>query len=321
MYEKLDNLECKYRVSEFPLNVAIEIGNYCNLNCIMCGNDKMTRKKGFIDIKTFKKIIDEIAIKNPSTRIWLDFYGEPLLAGYKLFYMINYAKKKGLTNINMNTNGTLLNEEKAEMLLESGIDFISIDMDGYSKEVFEKIRIGANRDDVYKNTEFILRKKEEMGLKSPIIEVKVIEMKENEDEVDKIINYWREKRARISVRRLITWGGSFESFVNENKMPERIACGHAVGICAITWDGNIVTCGPDADAKGIYGNVKEQSISEIWEKRNKELVEKHINHEFDKLPQICRECTDWMIIGEKHYDENGIELTKNYDASSDMYEK
>ncbi|WFR56787.1 radical SAM protein [Anaerocolumna sp. AGMB13025] len=321
MYENLDNLESKFKIAEFPLNVAIEVGNYCNLNCIMCANDKITRKKGFIDIKTYKKIIDEIAINNVNTRLWLDFYGEPLLAGYKLFYMIDYAKKKGLTNINMNTNGTLLNEEKAEMLLESGIDFISIDVDGYSKEVFEKIRIGANRDEVYKNIEYILLKKEEMGIKTPIIEVKVLEMKENEDEIEEILNYWHEKKARITLRRLISWGGACLDLRNEGKLPERIACGYAVGICAITWDGNIVTCGLDAHGKEIFGNVKEQSINEIWEKRNKELVEKHINHEFDKLPQICRECTDWMIIGEKHYDENGIELTKNYDASSDMYEK
>lgn len=38
----------------------------------------------------------------------------------------------------MNTNATLLNEEMAEMLLDSEIDFISIDCYGYSKGVFEK---------------------------------------------------------------------------------------------------------------------------------------------------------------------------------------
>ena len=40
MYEALEGLEKKYKITEFPLNVAIEITNHCNLNCIMCGNDK-----------------------------------------------------------------------------------------------------------------------------------------------------------------------------------------------------------------------------------------------------------------------------------------
>ena len=42
-------------------------------------------------------------------------------------------------------------DEMAEMLLDSGVDFISVDVDGFSKEVYEKIRKGADRDVVYNN--------------------------------------------------------------------------------------------------------------------------------------------------------------------------
>ena len=44
----------------------------------------------------------------------------------------------------------------ADMQLDSGIDFISIDCDGFSKEVFEKIRVNANRDIVYNNIENLI---------------------------------------------------------------------------------------------------------------------------------------------------------------------
>ena len=82
----------------------------------------------------------------------------------------------------------------ADMLLDSGIDFISIDCDGFSKEVFEKIRVNANRDIVYNNIEnLILKKKkyEEQGKRTPIIEIKINEMKENAQEVDLVMNYWK----------------------------------------------------------------------------------------------------------------------------------
>lgn len=95
----------KFEMKEFPLNVIVEVGNHCNLNCTTCINDKLTRKKGFMDIFLYKKIIDEIADNNVYCRVWLDFYGELLLVKYKLYYMIDYAKKKGLKNININTNG------------------------------------------------------------------------------------------------------------------------------------------------------------------------------------------------------------------------
>jgi len=187
MYADINEIEKNYEVKNFPLNIIIEPSNYCNLNCTTCANNKMTRSKGRMDIRLYKKLIDEIAIENPYVRIWLDYYGEPLLQQFKLFYMIDYAKKKGLSNISFNTNGTLLNQEMTEMVLDSGLDFISIDCDGFSKEVYEKIRVNANRDVTYANIEYFLKRRAERGLKKPIVEVKVMEMQENAHEIDTII--------------------------------------------------------------------------------------------------------------------------------------
>lgn len=213
MYEDLSTIEKKYKMSEFPLNVIVEPGNYCNLNCTTCINDKLTRPRGTMNALLYKKIVDEIAAVNPFTRIWLDFYGEPLLQKWKLYYFIDYAKRKGLKNIEMNTNGTLLDAEMAEMLLDSGIDFISIDCDGFSKEVYEKIRVRAKRDVTYSNIEYILKRKQDRNLSKPIIEVKVMEMEENKQEVDTIMHYWKDKGAWTTKRRLISWGGKCNDLV------------------------------------------------------------------------------------------------------------
>ena len=96
MYEKLEFLEEKYKIVDFPLNVILEPGNYCNLNCITCVNNELKRKRGTLNTFLFKKVVDEIASVNPYTRLWLDFYGEPLIQKYKLYYFIKYAKEKGL---------------------------------------------------------------------------------------------------------------------------------------------------------------------------------------------------------------------------------
>lgn len=88
MYEKISEVEKKFKITDFPLNIIIEPGNHCNLNCTTCGHDQITRPKGQINVLLYKKIIDEIAIENPYTRIWLDFYGEPLIHRYKMYYLI-----------------------------------------------------------------------------------------------------------------------------------------------------------------------------------------------------------------------------------------
>ena len=277
----------------------------------------MTRSKGRMDIRLYKKLIDEIAIENPYVRIWLDYYGEPLLQQFKLFYMIDYAKKKGLSNISFNTNGTLLNQEMTEMVLDSGLDFISIDCDGFSKEVYEKIRVNANRDVTYANIEYFLKRRAERGLKKPIVEVKVMEMQENAHEIDTIIKYWRNRGAWTTTRRLISWAGMVDE-ISPIAQENRVACGNAVGVMAITWDGKVVNCVMDANAEYVCGDANTESIKEIWKRRNETMVRKHIEHRFDELPEICRNCTDWMIIGEQRFDENGDPIEKSYQHDESM---
>ncbi len=318
MYETdLKGIEKKFSVEKFPLNVIVEPGNFCNLNCTTCSQDKLTRPKGQLIILLYKKIIDEIAAVNPYTRVWLDFYGEPLLQKYKIYYFVKYAKEKGLKSIEINTNGTLIDKEMAEMLLDSGIDFISIDCDGFSKEVYESIRVNGNRDVTYSNIEYLLKRKKELGLEKPIIEVKTMEMEENKHEVDKIMAYWKERGAWTTKRRLISWGGKIDELKNHN-FENRIACGYAIGTLAITWDGKAVACVMDVDAENVCGDTNKETISEIWERRNGEFVEKHMQHKWDELPEICRNCTDWKIIGEERFDENGSSINKNYDSNKTM---
>jgi len=317
MYENLKNIEKKFKISDFPLNIAVEPSNYCNLNCIMCANDKLTRKRGVMDIRLYKKIIDEIAEVNPYTRLWLDYYGEPLLQRFKLFYMIDYAVKKGLKNIDLNTNAMLLNEEMAEMLLDSGITFISIDCDGYSPEVYEKIRVGAKRDIVYRNIEYFLKLKQKRKIEKPIIEVKIMEMEENKEEIDQVLSYWRTRGAWTCVRRLISWGGKYDNganSINEN----RIACGSGIGILPITWDGIAPICVMDCNADFPCGDVNTTSIKEIWKRRNEYLVKPQMDHNWSELPKICHNCTDWMVVGENRWDENGKPIEKTYDSKSKM---
>lgn len=317
MYEDIREVESRLEMKDFPLNIIVEPGNFCNLNCSTCANNKLTRPKGTMNILLYKKIVDEIARENPYTRLWLDFYGEPLLQKYKIYYMVDYAKKKGLVNININTNGTLLDQEMAEMLLDSGIRFLSIDCDGFSKEVYETIRGGANRDGTYANIEYLLNRKRELGAEETIVEVKVMEMEENRHEVEQIVSYWRQRGAWTTTRRLISWAGMCED-IKPNAQTERVACANAVGILAITWDGKAVNCVMDVDAQHVCGDVSKSSLKEIWMKRNQDMVSKHMEHRFDELPKICQSCTDWAIIGEERFDEHGNPVQKDYRHGNKM---
>lgn len=317
MIKNLKELEKKFEYRKFPLNIGLEVGTYCNLNCIMCCNDTLQRKRGYIDTALYRKIIDEVAEVSPGTRIWLDFYGEPLLARYKLYYLIDYAKKKGIANVNMNTNGTLLNDEMANMLLDSGIDFISVDVDGFSKEVYEKIRVGADRDVLYQNIlNFVNLWKKRDG-KKPYFEIKVIEMEENKHEVQQIVDYWLDKGVGVGVRVLNNWGGSLKTVKHDIKQ-ERIACGNATGQMVVTWDGKATVCAQDCEATLVLGDLNEESIQELWNKKQS-FIKQHMEHKFDELPELCQQCTSWALVGsEEHYDPSGKKYDRSYEADASM---
>ena len=74
----------------------------------------------------------------------------------------------------------------------------------------------------------------------------------------------------------------------------------------------------DVDAKFTCGDVNVASIKEIWQKRNENMVKLHIDHQFDQLPEICKNCTDWTIIGEERFDENGNRVEKSYEHGDNM---
>jgi len=68
MFVDLEKIEEQYRMTDFPLNVAVEPTTFCNLNCIMCDNDSISRNKGNMDIHLYKKTIDEVAAYNKNAR-------------------------------------------------------------------------------------------------------------------------------------------------------------------------------------------------------------------------------------------------------------
>lgn len=263
-------------------------------------------------------IVDEIARENPDTRIYLDFCGEPLLIKYKLYYMIDYAKKAGINNVNFNTNAQFLDEETTEMILDSDLSYLSVDCDGFSKEVYESIRRGGKRDKFFKNVEYLLQRKKQRQQETPIVDVKIIEMPENQAEVATVMSYWQRLGAWTAKRRQYSWGGSNEH-ANLTAKDFRIACGRALGICTVTWDGKVTNCACDFDGTVIWGDLNVDSLKDVWQKRNAQMVQHHFSHEWDKLPAICRQCNDWQIVGEERFDENGNPVNKNYKQKGTVF--
>ncbi len=133
----------------------VESAIACNLECIMCPWREMAKKAENRGLMT--QAVWE-AVRPYLDRVQsVDFTGggEPLLQP-KLAQWIADATKAGCRT-GFLTNGLLLKEEKLKKILNAGINWMCISMDGATAEMYHKIRVGSDFERVCENVASIAR--------------------------------------------------------------------------------------------------------------------------------------------------------------------
>ncbi|RLE04333.1 MAG: radical SAM protein [Candidatus Aminicenantes bacterium] len=280
----------KLKLSYMPVRIWVEPTSYCNLKCIMCPNKDLPKEqKGFMEWTLYKKIIDEAA--QSIFDIHLLHRGESLLHP-DFFKMARYAHEKGLT-VKFHTNGTLLNEEKSYQLIESGIDQFSFSFDGYKKETYEKIRVGADFDKTVQNIIQFLEIKKKLKAKKPFTILELINFPEENIRHDRIgrkkflQNFAGLPLDKLEIKELHNWAGE----IPRPRRPKDFSpCTFLWQALIIFWDGSVLPCTQDFFGYLTLGNVKSSSLAEIWNgEKLIRLRQKMINHDIDDL-KPCRQC-------------------------------
>jgi radical SAM protein with 4Fe4S-binding SPASM domain len=211
--------------------------------------------------------------------------------------MIKYAKDKGVLETLINTNGVALTPELSQKLIDAGLDYIIFSVDAFTKETYEKIRIGADFTKVMANiNEFI---KLRTG-KKPIIRMQMVKMDINKHEIEDFIKFWSPMVDTVSMQDY-TWRGEGESKLTSTDTYEgRQACPQLWQRMILTWDGKAIMCCRDWESENILGDLQNNTIREIWHNKNiKDIRHLHIWMRLDEIP-ICKKCTlketyNWVI--------------------------
>ncbi len=292
---------------EFPRVVLLDSISHCNLRCSMCFHVNMTRKRGIMPWDLFTKLIDEIAEEDPTVRVWMVFFGEALMLRRRkpsIFDMIRYAKSKGLQDVVLNSNANLLDEDSARQLIEAGLDALYIGIDAFTPETYAKVRVGGNYERTVANVQRLLALKKEMNSTTPEIFVQFVEMDANSAEKDDFIRFWTEQGAHVKIRPKVSWAGKVEAPNLVLGQEERWPCYWAMRSMSITDQGKVVTCAVDLDGGHVAGDVTTQTLKQVWNDGLKKLREAHLEHRWEDLPKICRECRDWQSARADYYDTN-----------------
>jgi radical SAM protein with 4Fe4S-binding SPASM domain len=279
-------------MSGHPLSLQIEPTNLCNIACICCSRDRMIRPQGRMDFDLFQRILDDAA-RSRVSRIHLYLHGESLLHP-RIAEMIRCIKAKGLA-FNLATNGMLLDATMAEAILDAGADFadhIVFSMLGDSQAVHEQIMRGVNHAQVVANLTGFIERRNRRGLSGPVIETLLYTMPENRHEEEAFLRRWQ--GVADHVRRVGPISREYARRPEPNAGPHRRThtCRNLWERMTVYWNGDVTTCIADLDGKAVVGNLREQSLREVWTgARLREIRTLHRSGAFDALP-LCSAC-DW----------------------------
>ena len=236
-------------------------------------------------------------------------WGEPTL-NKELVKMIKYAHENQIwTRISSNMS---LNykENYLQDLVASGLSLLHIDIDGLDQDVYVKYRKKGNLNTVLDNLKEIIKIKETKKLETPILELAMLAMRQNEHQHDEFLKFkdkfnvdvvkidkiqhnpnmdekWLPKNKDLIYKTYD--GGSASS--NSAKDNEIKQCHWPWSSMVINYDGGVNPCCIIDDPNSDFSNLKSHSIREVW--NNEEYISSR--SEFgDKSqitkPTICNVC-------------------------------
>ena len=292
-----------------PVSISIEPTTSCNLRCPECpsGLRSFSRPTGMMELTTFKNIIDELH-ENLSYLI-LYFQGEPYL-NPSFLEAIQYASSKKIYTAT-STNAHYLTKENAFNTVKSGLSRLIVSMDGTDQGSYEKYRIGGNLTKVIEGVENLVAAKKYLKNHTPFIILQFLLFKHNTHQIPEIkklakklgVDKLEFKTAQVydfeKGSDLIPIQDQYSRYQKNGVDNMKIKSDHLNKCwkmwhsCVMTWDGNIVPCCFDKDAKYIMGNIHKHSFKEIW---NSEKYQEFRSKLFTNRKEIdiCKNCTEGL---------------------------
>ncbi len=290
-----------------PVSITFEPTTSCNLRCPECpsGLREFTRPTGMLENDFFRKTVDEVYTE--ISYLIFYFQGEPYL-NPKFLEMVKYASSKNIYTAT-STNAHYLDDANARKTVESGLDRLIVSIDGTTQETYQQYRIGGDLKKVIEGTENVIKWKKELKSRTPHVIFQFLVVQPNEHQIKDV----EVLAKKIGVDEVRFKTAQMYDYVNGNALIPTIEkysryrkrsdgkyeiknemlnhCWRLWHSTVITWDGLVVPCCFDKDAKHQLGDLKNMSFRELLQS------EKYYNFRASVLRSraeidICKNCTE-----------------------------
>ncbi|MFB6343470.1 radical SAM/SPASM domain-containing protein [Saccharicrinis sp. FJH62] len=285
-----------------PAYLTLETTNSCNLSCPECvtGMNGLKRATSWMSAGDAAKVIAQTKAHAIVANLY--FQGEPLL-NPDLFKIIAETSDAGIYSI-ISTNAQNLTPEKAEQLVENGLNKIVVSMDGLTQETYAKYRVRGKLQHVLDGIANLVEARKKYKSVFPLIEVQFIVFRFNEHEIPEA----RKKVYDLGVDRFFLKTAQFyDAERAKDWMPlesryaryrssdnSRIKNSAASG-CKKMWTSMVVCsggetalCCMDKNASFSPGKIQDGSTDRIWQGHKMRQFRQRVAE--GEYLSICRNC-------------------------------
>ena len=182
--------------------IYVEPTTKCNLECRICVRHAWSEPLGAMSWATFGHILEGLQAFQPPPSVFFGGFGEPLTHP-DIYRMIREAKKLGAV-VELITNGTLLDEEASQALLELELDTLWVSVDGSADCGHAGAGSAAEVEGVLDNLRKLQRRKIELSLKNTQIGLAFVATAGNTAEFPELLRWaLRHRIKKLSVSNLL----------------------------------------------------------------------------------------------------------------------
>ena len=293
MYQ--ESKECVFtNVLPYPIQIEIELNGTCNYRCQSCNYrmDIGSDKRPTISLETFTELVKDGVPKGLKV-VRFNHHNEPLLKRDIGDY-IRVAKQNGILDTYLSTNGSMLDDEMIESLIDSGLDRLQVSIDAMTEKTYTMLRPGGDFNKVISNTKKFLKIRNERNKELPTLRVNFVKQKENVNELDSFVEYWKTEGVdSIGVQKYSDWQNVKEDGGYEDL---EFHCSFPYNLLVVRYTGDVLACCMFFSDKMVIGNIYKNSISEMW---NGSVMQnlRRLSESKDgwKKHPICRKCVKSIV--------------------------
>ncbi len=242
---------------DYPRLVAVETTNHCNAKCVFCPNNALARDKGPMADDVFEKIIEDCR-EFPLDAIEPFIQGDPFSDPKILPRLEHIRSRLPKTKLRLYTNGYGMTPKKIDQMLDLGIDHLYVSVNTLNPEKYRSV-MGIPLKRTLDNLEYLSDPVRRRRIANKIT-FRMTRLGDTTlQEQDDFVRYCDEKGVRHFIVGLFNYKGD----INSSLPVPRYGCEHVTRLDILA-SGKITLCCMDQDGQYGWGDVREQSVLELY---------------------------------------------------------